>query len=114
MCPLLEVVRGHVEDMGHAKATELPTIIFGDNDATLRIAADAGSAKRALHILRRMGHSRYLTDLGLILGAKIPRELNLADIGTHYCTREILSRFFDKCHGASPQVKSRDPRAGAS
>ena len=79
--------------MGHAEATELPTLIFGDNDATLRIAADAGSAKRALHILRRMGHSRYLTDLGAIRGSKVPRELNLADIGTHYSTRDVLSAF---------------------
>ena len=42
----------------------------------------------------------------------MPRELNLADIGTHYVTREILARFFDKLHG-SAQVKSRDPRVRA-
>ena len=46
----------------------------------------------------------------------MPRELNLADIGTHYVTREILARFFlsffDKLHG-NAQVKSRDPRVRA-
>jgi hypothetical protein len=55
---VLEVVRGKIEDMGYATATEQETVIGGDNDAVLRIAASAASAKRALHILRRMGHTR--------------------------------------------------------
>ena len=60
-----------------------------------------------------MGHSRYLTDQGAIRGAKVPRDLNLADLGTHYVTREILSKFFDKLHGCASQTKVRDPQARA-
>ena len=69
------------------------TVIAGDNDATLKIASDAASAKRALHILRRMGHTRWLTDLSEIAAVKIARDLNAADIGTHYSTRDVLSAF---------------------
>ena len=63
---------------------------------TLRIAHDAASAKRALHILRRVGHTRYLTDQGAIKGLKVDRELKLADVGTHYCSREVMALFVQK------------------
>ena len=88
---ITEVVRGKMEDMGHAEATEQPTVIGGDNDATLRIAADAASAKRALYVLRRVGHTRYLTDMGKIKGLKMDRSLNIADAGTHYITRDEMA-----------------------
>ena len=58
--------------------------IATDNDATLRIASDAASAKRAFHILRRMARTRHLVDSGIIAAIKIARDLNLADLGTHY------------------------------
>ena len=67
-----------------------PTVIATDNDATLRIASDAASAKRALHILRRMAHTRYMTEAGMIVAIKIDRALNVADLGTHYSTRDVL------------------------
>ena len=69
------------------------TAIGGDNDAVIKIASDAASAKRALLVLRRMGHARWQTDNGDIAAVKLPRELNAADTGTHYCTREILAKF---------------------
>ena len=56
--------------MGYAAATNLPLVIGADNDATLRIAADAASAKRALHLLRRVWHARWQTDNGLIKGGR--------------------------------------------
>ena len=67
-----------------------------DNDATLRIASDAASAKRALHILRRLGHTRHLTDLGVIVAKKIARTFNVADAGMHYCTKDVLHAFDKK------------------
>ena len=49
---MTEIVRGYLEDLGMASATAQATPIVTDNDATMRIASDAASAKRALHILR--------------------------------------------------------------
>jgi hypothetical protein len=89
---MCEVLRGKMEDMGYAHTTEQETVIGGDNDAVLRIAASASAAKRALHILRRMGHTRDLTDAHVIKGAKVPRHMNLADLGTHYVTRTDVTR----------------------
>ena len=68
-------------------------MIGADNDATLRIAADAASAKRAIHILRRMWHTRWLTDNNTIAGIKLDRDLNLADLGTHYSARDVIAYF---------------------
>ena len=90
---MADVVRGRIEDMGYAELTEHATIIGGDNDATLRIAADAASAKRGLHIMRRIAHTRYLTEQEAIRGLKVKRDLNLADAGTHYITNAITRRF---------------------
>jgi hypothetical protein len=39
-----------------------------------------------------MGHTRDLTDAHVIKGAKIPRHMNLADLGTHYVTRADVTR----------------------
>jgi hypothetical protein len=96
-----EVIIGKIEDMGHASAVTQAMLIGADNDATLRIAHDAASAKRALHILRRVGHTRYLTDQGAIKGLKVDRELNLADVGTHYCSREVMAYFEAQLRGAN-------------
>ena len=90
---MADVVRGRLEDFGYAQLTVEPCVIGGDNDATLRIAADAASAKRGLHIMRRIAHTRYLTEMNSIRGAKIKRDLNLADAGTHYITGAILKRW---------------------
>ena len=40
-----------------------------------------------------MAHTRHITDLEIIVAVKVMRDLNLADIGTHYCTRDILDYF---------------------
>ena len=90
---LAEVIRGRLEDMGLPLTTIHATCIGVDNDAVQRIASDAASAKRALHILRRLGHTRWLTDQEVIAAIKVVRDLNLADIGTHYTTAAILKRF---------------------
>ena len=90
---MAEVIRGRLEDSGYAILTELATVIATDNDATLRIASDAASAKRAMHILRRMVHTRGLTDKGLIKAIKVKRDLNYADAGTHYLTKTVASYF---------------------
>ena len=70
----------------HTGADQQAIVIGVDNDATIRIASDAASAKRALHILRRLGHARYMTDNNDITARKIDRALNVADVGTHYLT----------------------------
>ena len=82
----LEVVKGRLKDIGYARFTAQAIVIGVDNDATIRIASDAASAKRALHILRRLGHARYMTDNDDITARKIDRALNVADVGTHYLT----------------------------
>ena len=74
--------------------------IGGDNDATLRIATDAASAKRALHIRRRLGHVRQLTIAKKIKGVKVKRDHNISDVGTHYVVKEILTRFRRHLRGA--------------
>jgi hypothetical protein len=51
-------------------------------------------------MLIRVGHTRYLTDQGAIQGLKVDRELNLADVGTHYCSREVLAYFEPQLRGA--------------
>ena len=90
---MADVVRGRLEDMGYAQLTVEPCAIGGDNDATLRIAADAASAKRGLHIMRRIAHTRYLTEMGSIRGLKIKRDLNLSDAGTHYITGPLQKKW---------------------
>jgi hypothetical protein len=90
---MAEVIRGRIEDSGYAILTAMPTVIATDNDATLRIASDAASAKRAMHILRRMVHTRGLTDKGLIKALKVKRDLNYADAGTHYLTKAAAAYF---------------------
>ena len=90
---MAEVLRGRLEDIGLMDILLDATLIATDNDATLRIASDAASAKRALHILRRLGHTRHLTDLEVVKAMKISRTLNVADVGTHYCTKEIFQAF---------------------
>ena len=90
---MAEVIRGRLEDSGYAILTELATVIATDNDATLRIASDAASAKRAMHILRRMVHTRGITDKGWIKAIKVKRDLNYADSGTHYLTKSAAAYF---------------------
>ena len=97
---LCEVVRGRLDDMGASYCTIHATGIGTDNDATRRIAADAASAKRAQHIMRRLGHTRHLTDLGVIVAKKIARDFNVADAGTHYCTKDVLHAFDKKLRNA--------------
>ena len=97
---MAEVLRGRLEDIGLMDILLDATLIATDNDATLRIASDAASAKRALHILRRLGHTRHLVDLGEIIAGQIPRDLNVADLGTHYSTSAILKAFKKWCRGA--------------
>ena len=77
------------------------TLIGTDNDATRRIVSDAAAAKRALHILRRLGHTRHLVDMGEIEAGQMPRDLNVADLGTHYFTQPILKAFEKWCRGAA-------------
>ena len=90
---MAEVIRGKIEDNGYALLTELATVIATDNDATLRIASDAASAKRAMHILRRMVHTRGITDKDLIKAIKVKRDLNYADAGTHYLAKATASYY---------------------
>ena len=97
---IMEVAAGLIEDMGYASCVELPLVIGADNDATLRIAADAASAKRAIHILRRMWHTRWLTDNDKIAGIKLDRDLNLADLGTHYSARDVIAYFEPQLMGS--------------
>ena len=97
---MAEVLRGRMEDVGLQNMLLDATLIATDNDATLRIASDAASAKRALHILRRLGHTRHLTDLGVIVAKKIARNFNVADAGTHYCTKDVLHEFDKKLRNA--------------
>ena len=52
----------------------------------MRIASDAVSAKRALHILRRLAHARELKTRGDIVALHVPGVRNPADIGTKYVT----------------------------
>ena len=96
--------------MGAARATCLPTIIATDNDATRRIAADAASAasaKRAQHIMRRLGHTRHLVDNKEVEALKVPRHLNVADVGTHYSTSIILKQFKSWFRGAAQWLQGR-------
>ena len=37
-----------------------------------------------------MAHTRYMTEAGMIVAIKIDRALNVADLGTHYSTRDVL------------------------
>ena len=93
---MAEVLRGRLEDIGFMRAILEATLICTDNDATLRIASDAASAKRALFILRRLGHTRHLTELDVIKAKKIARAFNVADAGTHYCTKDVFLAFDKK------------------
>ena len=93
---MAEVLRGRLEDTGFMHAILAATLICTDNDATMRIASDAASAKRALFILRRLGHTRHLTELDVIKAMKISREFNVADAGTHYCTKDVFLAFDKK------------------
>ena len=88
-----EVTMGRLEDMGYAALTADGVFVVGDNDATLRIAADAASAKRGLHIARRVAHTRYLTTQGRVRGLKVVRDYNYADAGTHYVSRTVAALF---------------------
>ena len=103
---LAELIRGRLEDIGHAELTVEATPIGTDNDATLRIASDAASAKRALHILRRMGHVRWATDMKMIVAIKMDRTLNLSDVNTHYCTKEEHKRAEPKFRGLTVKKAS--------
>ena len=73
--------------------------------------------RRALHILRRLGHSRHLTDLGIIKALKIDRDINLADCGTHYCTttemQYFLKRVMISAMGAIEQADDDSATAAA-
>ena len=80
-----------MEDLGLAAEVEQGTVIGTDNDATLRIASDAASAKRALHILRRLAHVRQLTNMKLIIAMAIPGLRNPANVGTKYTTSTELN-----------------------
>ena len=83
---MTEIVRGYLEDLGMASATAQATPIVTDNDATMRIASDAASAKRALHILRRLAHARELKTRGEIAALHLAGLRNPANIGTKYVT----------------------------
>ena len=43
--------------------------------------------------MRRLGHTRHLTDNEEVTALKIPRDLNVADCGTHYNTAQINRSF---------------------
>ena len=88
---MAEVIRGYMEDLGLAAEVAQPTPIATDNDATLRIASDAASAKRALHILRRLAHTRQLTVRKIIIALAIAGERNPANAGTKYTTSNEIS-----------------------
>ena len=62
------------------------TGIGTDDDAVQRIASDAASAKRALHILRRLAHARELKTRGEVAALHVPGVRNPANIGTKYVT----------------------------
>ena len=83
---MTEIVRGYLEDLGMASATAQAAPIVTDNDATMRIASDAASAKRALHILRRLAHARELKTRGEVAALHVPGVRNPANIGTKYVT----------------------------
>ena len=83
---MAEIVRGYIEDLGMASATVQATPIVTDNDATMRIASDAASAKRALHILRRLAHARELKTRGEITALHVSGLRNPANVGTKYVT----------------------------
>ena len=63
------------------------------------LGVDANALARALDKsskkwdLVNMGHTRHLTDQLVISAVKIARDLNLADVGTHYSSREVLASF---------------------
>ena len=86
--------------MGLVHATCVALGIATDNDAVKRVMADAASAKRSSHILRRAGHARHLTDLEEIASMKIKRDLNPADVGTHYSSAAIIKLFESHFRGA--------------
>ena len=88
-----EVIRGKLEDLGYAEIVEQETVIGTDNDATLRIASDAGSAKKALFLMRRLAHATCMTFAKKIKAVQIKRDLNLADAGTHYLKKDIFKGF---------------------
>ena len=83
---MAEIVRGYIEDLGMASATAQATPIVTDNDATMQIASDAASAKRALHILRRLAHARELKTRGEITALHVSGLRNPANVGTKYVT----------------------------
>ena len=86
-CPeRVHPARARGEDLGLSSAIAQATPIATDNDATMRIASDAASAKRALHILRRLAHARELKTRGDIVALHVPGVRNPADIGTKYVT----------------------------
>ena len=89
---MAEVLRGYMEDLGLGAELEQLTPIVTDNDATLRIASDAASAKRALHILRRFAHVRQLTARDVIKALPIDGTVNPANGGTKYTPGPELTR----------------------
>lgn len=89
---MAEVLRGYMEDLGLAAELEQLTPIVMDNDATLRMASDAASAKRALHIPRRFAHVRQLTARDIIKALPIDGIVNPANGGTQSTRRRRSSR----------------------
>ena len=89
---MAEIIRGYMEDLGMASATAQAAPIVTDNDATMRIASDAASAKRALHILRRFAHVRQLTARDVIKALPIDGVVNPANGGTKYTPGPELTR----------------------
>ena len=52
-----------------------------------------------MHILRRMVHTRGITDKGWIKALKVKRDLNYADAGTHYLTKPVAAYFGSALRG---------------
>ena len=47
-----------------------------------------------------MWHTRWLTDNDKIAGIKLDRDLNLADLGTHYSARDVIAYFEPQLMGS--------------
>ena len=78
-------------------ASETEALTYASPHLALLLTSNASLASRG-KCLR--GHTRHLTDLGVIVAKKIARNFNVADAGTHYCTKDVLHEFDKKLRNA--------------
>ena len=56
--------------------------------------------------------THHLVDMGEIEAGQMPRDINVADLGTHYFTQPILKAFEKWCRVSSTGVSLFEERSG--